>query len=84
MSLVPRATRANLRVGVGVLGRQPAAGEHADAAGVAGGGEPTGRHHERLGPAGRAQLAGVLVAHLRVGQPVGLVATSRRRSGPCR
>ena len=32
MSWVPSATRANLRVGVAVLGGDPAAGQHADPA----------------------------------------------------
>ena len=60
-----------LRVGVAVLGGDPAAGQHPHATGR---GETARRDGERLGPGGRAQLtvSAVLdpVADLRVAEPV--------------
>ena len=55
-----------LAVGEAVLGGDPATGQHADRAGR---GQTAGGDRERLGPGRRPELA-VLVADLRVGQPV--------------
>ena len=75
-----------LRVGVGVLQRQPSAGQDADTArtgeageglSVAGRGEPGGGHRQRVRPGRRDEHSG-LVPDQRRGQPVGLGRVGER------